>query len=182
MQLEPYTPPPEPEEPEEEPEEVPVTHLGVSEYEKRENYLTEKHITASMFKLINKLDKNHPTFKLLNRNQKQQMSMLFKATGRLYHLINDIEYMDHRNNVIFDMFKNVNRTNVESIINKIYMDNSKIYLHYEQTGEIIEPETPENNRTVPTTAPIGVPVGVPRGYPAVAPIGKHTHNIKDAID
>ena len=54
------------------------------------------------------------------------------------------------------------------------MDTSNIYLHYEQTGKIIEPETPENNRTVPTTAPIGVPVGVPRGFPAVAPISKHT--------
>ena len=57
MQLELHTPPPEPEELEE-PEEAPVTHLGVPEYEKRENYLTEKHITTSMFKLINKLDKN----------------------------------------------------------------------------------------------------------------------------
>ena len=39
------------------------------------------------------------------------------------------------------MFKNVNQDNIDSIITQIHMDNSKIYLRYEQTGEIIEPET-----------------------------------------
>ena len=49
----------------------------------------------------------------------------------------------------------MNQDNIDSIITQIHMDNSKIYLRFEQTGEIIEPEPPENNRTVPTTAPIG---------------------------
>ena len=110
------------------------------------------------------------------------MNLLFESTGQLYHLINDINYINHRNNVIFDMFRNVNQDNIDSIITQMHMDNSKIYLRYEETGEIIDPETPENNRTVPTTALVGVPVGVPRGYPAVVPIGKHTHNIKAVID
>ena len=110
------------------------------------------------------------------------MNLLFETTGQLYHLINDINYINNRNNVTIDMFKKVNQDNIDSIITQMHMDNSNIYLRYEQTGEIIEPETPENNRTVPTTAPTGISVGVPRGYPAVAPRGEHTHNIKAAID
>ena len=59
------------------------------------------------------------------------MNLLFESTGQLYHLINDINYIDHRNNVIIDMFKNVNQDNIDSIITQIPMDTSKIYLRYE---------------------------------------------------
>ena len=65
---------------------------------------------------------------------------MFESTGRLYHLINDINYINHRNNVIIDMFKNVNQDNIDSIITQIHMDNSKIYLRCEETGEIIDPK------------------------------------------
>ena len=65
MQLELYTPPPE----SEEPEEAPVTHLGVPEYEKRDNYLTEKRITKIIFELVKKLTKKHPVLSQLNKKQ-----------------------------------------------------------------------------------------------------------------
>ena len=97
---------------------------------------------------------------------------MFESTGRLYHLINDIYYINHRSNVIIDMFKNVNQDSIDSIITDLHMENSRIYLYYEQTGEILKPESPGNKITVSTTS-----TGVPRGYPAVAPIGKHTHII-----
>ena len=64
----------------------------------------------------------------------------------------EVNYINHRNNAIIDMFKNANSDNLDSIITQIHMGNSKIYLRFEQTGEIIEPETHENKRTVPTAS------------------------------
>ena len=73
---------------------------------------------------------------------------MFESIGHLYYLINDV---DLRNNDIVDMFRNASKYNFDSIITETHMEDSKIYLHFEQAGKMVEPKTSENKKTVPTT-------------------------------
>ena len=101
------------------------------------------------------------------------MNAMFESTGHLYYLINDV---DLRNNDIVDMFKNASKYNFDSIITETHMEDSKIYLHFEQEGEIIEPKTSENKKQYQQQHQQVFHEDIQWLH-----IGKHTHNIKAAI-